>query len=187
MLKTAPKNLLKCSLTSCDFSQSSCSFVLQEFLDKAIKSEIAAALKTSDNTNARRFPLERVDHLESKCSRSCLVFSVISKIVNQVLCQQCEVSYNEKQSQLYSFSIWSTTLLTLPLFINGWFGSMSRFRLVALDKVNLINLGTRNITSRYRGNLVYASLGKYELLNNTILHLWHPTSSQVKRTPQDYI
>ena len=101
MLKTAPKNLLKCSLTSRDvFWQSSSSFVLQEFLDKAIKSEIAAALKTSDNTNTRRFPLERDDHLERKCSRSSLVFSVISKIVNQVLRQQCEVSYNGKQSQL---------------------------------------------------------------------------------------
>ena len=95
-LKTTPKNLLICSLTSCDvLSQSSSSFVLQDFLDKAIKSEIAAALKTSDNTNARRFPLERVDHLERK--RSSLVFSVISKIVNQVQYVSKESKGNQSQ------------------------------------------------------------------------------------------
>ena len=105
MLKTAPKNLLKCSLTSCDFSQSSCSFVLQEFLDKAIKSEIAAALKTSDNTNARRFPLERVDHLERTRSCSSLIFSVMSKNVNQVLCQQGEVSNTSLYKRLIPINV----------------------------------------------------------------------------------
>ena len=97
MLKTTPKNLVTCTMTS--LSQSSFSFVLQGFLDKAIKSEIAAALKTSDNTNTRRFALERVDHLERTRSRSSPVFSVMSKIVNQVQ-YVSEVSYKGNQSQL---------------------------------------------------------------------------------------
>ena len=51
-------------MTACDdFPQSSSfSFVLQDILVEATKSEIAAALEISDN-NASFF-LERVDHLE---------------------------------------------------------------------------------------------------------------------------
>ena len=59
---------------------SSFSFVLQDILVEATKSEIAAALEISDN-NASFF-LERVDHLERSCT--------ISKNVNQILCQQYE-------------------------------------------------------------------------------------------------
>ena len=79
-------------------SQSSFSFLLQGFLDKAIKSKIVAALKTSDNTNTRRFLLERVDHLERKRSPSSPVFSVTSKIVNRL-------QYVSKESNAESIAI----------------------------------------------------------------------------------
>ena len=66
MINTTPKHLPTCTkiMTACDdFPQSSSfSFVLQDILVEATKSEIAAALEISDN-NASFF-LERVDHLE---------------------------------------------------------------------------------------------------------------------------
>ena len=69
-------------MTACgDFPQSSSfSFVLQDILEEATKSEIAAAQEASDNNAS--FLLERVDHLERSCA--------ISKNVHQILCQHCE-------------------------------------------------------------------------------------------------
>ena len=69
-------------MTACDdFPQSSSfSFVLQDILVEATKSEIAATLEISDN-NASFF-LERVDHLERSCA--------ISKNIDQILRQQCQ-------------------------------------------------------------------------------------------------
>ena len=54
----------------------------------------------------------------------------------------------------------------MPLFINGWFRSMSR--LVALD---IVNYKFRNITSCLLRNFLHASLGKH--CWHTRLNWWH--------------